>query len=147
MHNYSLRTLTIADHETVLDLWRQTEGLHIGESDTRDAINSFLTRNAGLSLVATQSSGEIVAAVLCGHDGRRGYLHHLAVANAHRKQGIGRAIVNRCLERLHAQGITRCNIFLLADNESGKIFWQHEGWKTRADVLLVQKLLDPTIDD
>jgi len=69
--------------------------------------------------------------VLCGHDGRRGYLHHLAVDADFRRNGLGRALVDRCLEELKAAGIDRCNIFLYADNEPGERFWKSTGWYAR----------------
>lgn len=138
---YALRPLTTADYDAVLDLWRNTEGICLNESDTRDAIASFLQRNPRLSTVACAPDGVIVGAVLCGHDGRRGYLHHLAVTPTHRKKGLGRALVNACLEQLAALGIPKCNIFLLADNADGRVFWLHEGWATRDDLVVVQKPL------
>ena len=80
-----IRTLRIADYEAVLRLWQDTEGVGLNESDDRCHVRIYLRRNPGMSFVA-QHGGEIVGAVLCGHDGRRGYLHHLAVAKAHRKR-------------------------------------------------------------
>lgn len=144
MNEYSLRTLTLDDYAAVFALWSQTEGMGLGASDTREAIALFLQRNPNLSWVATQSNGQIIGAVLCGHDGRRGYLHHLAVAKSHREQGIGRAIVNRCLEQLTALKLEKCNLFLFADNGSGRTFWLRQGWTAREDVVLVQKDLKPS---
>ncbi|HXA14825.1 MAG TPA: hypothetical protein VNW23_06825 [Opitutaceae bacterium] len=74
-----LRALTPTDYDAVFALWQASEGMGLNESDTRDAITSYLVRNPGLSLVA-EVENKIAGAVLCGHDGRRGYLHHLAVA-------------------------------------------------------------------
>jgi N-acetylglutamate synthase len=85
------------------------------------------------------SKNPIIGAVLSGHDGRRGYLHHLAVAPDCRRQGIGRALVDACLDGLAALGIQKCNIFLLADNDLGKAFWKHNGWNERDDLKVLQK--------
>jgi ribosomal protein S18 acetylase RimI-like enzyme len=137
-----LRPLVIADFEPVLALWKATEGVGLNESDTPEAIARFLDRNPGLSLVATDATGEIIGAVLCGHDGRRGYLHHLAVAKSARGRGLGRALVQRCLDQLRALGIAKCNLFLLAHNESGRAFWLHEGWSVRDDLVVVQRFTD-----
>ena len=143
MNNYSLRTLTIDDYDAVYALWQQTEGMGLGESDTREAISVFLDRNCGLSMVALGDQGQIVGAVLCGHDGRRGYLHHLAVALAYRKQGIGRALVNEGLARLATLKIQKVNLFLFAHHSEGRTFWLHQGWTAREDIVLVQKVLKP----
>jgi len=147
MPNYSLRSLTIADYDAVYALWLQTEGIGLNDSDSREAIAAFLERNYGLSAVACSTEGTIIGAVLCGHDGRRGYLHHLAVAKTHRRQGIGRALVNDCLDKLAARKIQKCNLFLFANNTAGRTFWLKQGWAAREDIVLVQKELKPGSGD
>ena len=92
-----IRTLRIGDYRKIYALWKDAEGVGLGDSDSRVAIGRYLKRNRGLSLVAT-SGGRLIAVVLCGHDGRRGYLHHLAVARKWRRQGIGRKLVAACLD-------------------------------------------------
>jgi putative acetyltransferase len=110
----------------------------LGESDTRDAIRLYLRRNPGLSLVAT-AERRVIAAVLCGHDGRRGYLHHLAVDRKWRRKGVGGRLVSACLDRLAGDGISKCNLFLFSSNQPGRAFWKRIGWSVRDDLLLVQK--------
>jgi putative acetyltransferase len=136
-----LRDFALTDYDTVLALWRSCEGIGLSESDTREAIAAYLVRNPGLSLVATEADGVIVGAVLGGHDGRRGYLHHLAVVPAHRGQGLGRRLVEESLARLRQLGIEKCNIFLYADNAAGRAFWLREGWSSREDLVVVQKVI------
>ena len=138
--NLIIRALTIADYEAVRRLWQDTEGVGLNESDSRENIALFLARNPGLSRVAVDGT-KIVGAVLCGHDGRRGYLHHLAVARTHRKLGLGRQLVEFCLADLARQGISKCNIFLFAENVAGEAFWKHNGWNKRADLQVMQKCL------
>ena len=138
--NCAIRLMTMADHEKVLRLWQGTEGIGLNESDGRGHIRDFLRRNPGMSFVVVRGR-EIVGAVLCGHDGRRGYLHHLAVAKAHRKKGLGKKLVNACLAKLRRLEIQKCNIFLFADNTAGEEFWRHNGWRPRTDLLMMQKNL------
>jgi len=131
----------IEDFDAVIALWRRTEGVGLNESDTRPAIAAFLRRNPRLSLVA-EKDGRIIGAVLCGHDGRRGYLHHLAVSKRHRCRGIGRQLVNACLAKLRKAGIQKCNIFIFANNAVGMKFWAHTGWSLRTELRLMQIRLD-----
>lgn len=106
---------------------------------------AFLRRNPGLSLVAT-ARGRVIATLLCGHDGRRGYLHHLAVDRRWRRRGIGSALVGASLESLRLLGIPKCNLFLFATNVPGKAFWRRLGWSVRADLRLVQRATAGTRD-
>jgi ribosomal protein S18 acetylase RimI-like enzyme len=134
-----IRALRIGDYDRIYALWKGAgEGVGLGESDSKPAIGRFMKRNRGMSLVAT-SGGRVVATVLCGHDGRRGYLHHLSVERKWRRQGIGRRLVAACLEKLRAQGIPKCNLFLFASNVRGRAFWKRLGWTVRADLRLVQR--------
>jgi N-acetylglutamate synthase len=132
-----LRPMTIDDYDSVVALWQTTEGVGLNESDSRECIESYLRRNPALSLVVELDS-QIVAAVLCGHDGRRGFLNHLAVARPFRGQGLGRRLVEACLGRLSQLGILKCNIYLYVDNAAGAAFWRHLGWQDRAELKVMQ---------
>lgn len=71
---------------------------------------------------------EIIGAVLCSHDGRRGYLHNLAVKKQYRKKGIGSKQVDYCLKKLLKDKVIKCNIFIIEKNELGIIFWKKRGF-------------------
>lgn len=130
--------MTEEDLEEALEFWGRTEGIGLTESDTPDQLKQCLSRNPGLSLVA-RDKDTLVATVLCGHDGRRGHLYHLAVRPEYRNQGIGRKLVEECLKKLAKIGILKCNIFLFSDNEAGKRFWTRCDWSTRTDLQILQR--------
>ena len=129
---------TVADYDEVLSLWQASEGIGLGASDTREAIAAFLARNPGLCFVVREG-GALVGAVLCGHDGRRAYLHHLAVAASHRRRGVGRLLATRCVEALRVLGISRCHLFVFRTNESARAFWKREGWWERDDLWMMTR--------
>ena len=129
-----------ADCEAVLSFWENMAGVGLSDADTPEGLSAYIRRNPGLSLVV-RHEGRIIGAVLCGHDGRRGYLHHLAVAPAYRRQGIGKELVERCLSKLGSLGIQKCNIFVYADNDDGSGFWQRNGWLDRNDLKVMQRPL------
>lgn len=124
-----MRPITMEDYAELVAFWTGKEGIELNESDTREAMARYLERNRELSLVIRDEGGRIIAAVLCGHDGRRGYLHHLAVDPAHRGRGLARRLVETCLANLAALQIPRCNIFHFASNREGKAFWEHMGYR------------------
>jgi putative acetyltransferase len=129
----------MADYDEVIAFWQQQEGIGLNESDARDRVALYLVRNPGMSFIVRDGS-TLVAAVLCGHDGRRGYLHHLAVASSHRKKGLGRQLVQSCLQQLHAAGIQKCTIVLFDDNDEGQGFWRSVGFRHRMDLNVMQRL-------
>jgi len=135
-----IKPMTLGDYDEVLRLWQNAEGVGLNESDTRTAIASYLKRNRGMSFVARHGR-ELIGAVLCGHDGRRGYLHHLAVLPKYRRKGLGTKLVNRCLAELKRLRVLKCNIFLYTHNRHGERFWRANGWEKRGDLCLVQKHL------
>jgi N-acetylglutamate synthase len=126
--DYSLREMTIDDLPAVIALWNTTEGILPDDADDEERLARYLSRNPGLCLVA-ERDGKIIAAVKCGQDGRRGYLHHLAVKESCRRQGIGRALVDAVLRALKNQGIEKCNTFVLDGNQAGRDFWEHNDWR------------------
>ncbi len=132
--------MTLADHAAVLALWRTAEGVGLSVSDERPAIRDYLARNPRMSFVAI-GEGRIIGAVLAGHDARRGCLHHLAVARAWRRRGVGRALVDAALGRLRASGVLKCNLFLFDHNTAGRTVWQRLGWTARPDLVVMQKAL------
>jgi ribosomal protein S18 acetylase RimI-like enzyme len=80
--------------------------------------------------------GEGVAGcVLGGHDGRRGYLNHLAVVPEARRQGIATLLVAHCAAALRREGIDKVHVDVLAGNHSGHRFWSRAGWQRRSDIV------------
>ena len=128
-----IRSMRVEDFPRMKALWQQSAGVRESLGDTPEGIAMYLARNPGMSLVA-EAESEIVGTVLCGHDGRRGFIHHMAVATSHRRFGIGRAMVDRCLKSLVAAGIPKCHLFVAPENHAGKAFWRSLGWELRADV-------------
>ena len=134
----TIQAMTIADYDDALALWQATEGLGLSAADSREAITRYLARNPGLSFVARDDEGNLIGTVLCGHDGRRGYLYHLAVRSDSRGRGLGRSLAGHCLEALRRQGIEKCHAFVKRSNVAGQSFWQRTDWIER-NLVLVSK--------
>jgi ribosomal protein S18 acetylase RimI-like enzyme len=134
-----VREITISDYPAVYSLWRRCQGIGLhSDADCEYGIGLYLVRNPGLSFVSIDS-GTIVGTVLCGHDGRRAYLHHLAVAEEHRRCGIGTALVDNVIGRLRQKGIRKCNGLVFKDNLEALEFWHSIGWAERDDLKVVSK--------
>ena len=131
-----IATMTPADIVDAIELWRDCEGVSLRGADSPEGITRYLERNPGCSFVA-RDQGKLVGAALAGHDGRRGYLNHVAMARTHRSQGIGRTLVERCLAALREHGIHKCHLFVFETNAEGRKFWGHLGWHERGNLLLM----------
>src|SRR4051794_6472286 len=110
-----IRTMTIEDYDSVIGLLTTTSGVRLRDADSREGIAGYLERNPGFSFVAFADE-TIVGCVMCGHDGRRGYLQHLAVSPDYRLRGIGSALVEACLAKLEGLGIIKAHIDVLVEN-------------------------------
>ena len=132
MINY--REMTKDDYDEVFHLMTHTEGITVREADSYDATKRYLQRNPGLSFVA-EDENSIIGCVMCGHDGRRGYLQHLIVIPEMRKKGIAAELVNKCLDGLAQLGIYKTHIDVLTTNKPALEYWQKSGWKIRDDII------------
>lgn len=133
MENVSVREMTIADYDQVLSLMQRTPGVTVRDADSREATERYLGRNPGLSFVA-ESAGRIRGCVMCGHDGRRGYLQHLIVEPKFRNHGLGRKLWRRCLDELENLGILKTHLDVLVTNDPGNRYWSNAGWVRRDDI-------------
>ena len=132
-------------YESVLKLWQLCEGVGLSSADSRDGIRVYLERNPGMSYVAMDDRDEVVGAVLGGHDGRRGYIHHLSVHPDFRRRGLAKRLVGKCLQALKGEGIQKCHIFIFNENIEGIKFWKNIGWRPRSDISVVSKVIDRNV--
>ena len=122
------REFLIDDYDAALQLWQRVEGLEVAEGDDREGVARFLARNPGVSRVAIDGSA-VVGVAMCGHDGRRGHVYHLAVDPAYRRYGLGRRLVKECLDGLRRAGVVRAIILVADYNLGGAEFWKRAGWE------------------
>lgn len=129
-----IRSMEIADYDQVRTLWMTISGFGIRSmDDSREGVERFLKRNPGCSVVAVRD-GNVIGAILCGHDGRRGCLYHVCVQKEYRKQGIGKAMVVFAMEVLKREQINKVSLIAFTKNDVGNAFWNEIGWTKREDL-------------
>ncbi|HEY0455059.1 MAG TPA: GNAT family N-acetyltransferase [Verrucomicrobiae bacterium] len=136
--NFQCRAAALNDFPAMLALWQRCQEMGLMAADTSHGFARLLERNPGLSQVA-ELDGELIGTALCAHDGRRGYIYHLAVVAEHRKQGIGQALVQQCLDGLRQAGIVRSTVVVFASNLEGQRYWKKLGWRRRDDVVMYSR--------
>ena len=123
------------DYEAAYRLWQNTEGMALSEADSEANIAVYLARNPGFSFVC-EVDGRLAGTILCGHDGRRGLIHHLVTAESHRRRGVASALLERSLGALCDAGITKCHLLVFRSNEAGLAFWREIGAQERSSIAL-----------
>lgn len=142
----SIQIFTEEHIPAAIALWEATDHIGLSSADEPKAITRYLKRNPGFSFVAL-ASDQVIGAVLCGHDGRRGFIHHLAVTDSHRQVGLGRRLLDRCLDKLHTAEIYKCHAFVFQDNPYTELFWAPVGWQRRDELLIYSKFIEENRED
>ncbi|HEY9053665.1 MAG TPA: GNAT family N-acetyltransferase [Rectinemataceae bacterium] len=93
---YSISLFIMADYRSVLDLWLHTPGMGLNNlDDSEEGIRAYLARNPNTCFVA-KDEDEVVGVILAGHDGRRGFIYHLAV-RPEAREGSDDGIESSCI--------------------------------------------------
>jgi ribosomal protein S18 acetylase RimI-like enzyme len=136
-----LRPFTMEDYEAVLALWQNAgQGVSLRPSDRREEIEKKLARDPDLFLVA-EDEGRIVGVIIGAWDGRRGWLHHLAVEPGFRRQGIATALIQQVESRLRAKGCLKVNLLVVADNLAARRLYAELGYQEMSGVIPLGKEL------
>lgn len=130
----NIRCMVPEDYDRVYALWMSCKNMGFNNlDDSREGIDKLLRRNPGLSYLA-EIDGVLAGVILAAHDGRRGYIYHMAVAEPFRRRGVGAALVERCLEAFRAEGIHKVALVAFKYNEAGNAFWERQGFSLREDL-------------
>jgi ribosomal protein S18 acetylase RimI-like enzyme len=123
------------DYPAVAGIWRAAGRDVLPE----DELRTTLAHEPGLMLVA-QAGSEVAGVVLGTFDGRRGWIHRLAVHPSHRRAGLASALVGELEHRFRDRGAPRINLLVMPDNDDGLAFWQRLGYLPYPDVLCSKPL-------
>ncbi|HBU11544.1 MAG TPA: GNAT family N-acetyltransferase [Clostridiales bacterium] len=119
--------MRITEYEELYALWRSIPEVRLSKADEKERIGAYLSRNPGQSFVC-KADGRVVATVLCGNDGRRAFIYHLAVSPAYRRRGIATELVRLAINKQKLLGMDKCAVFILNENDTGKSFWSRVGF-------------------
>lgn len=130
----NIRKMNISDYDNVYSLWMSCRNMGFNNlDDSREGISKFLKRNPNTSFVSEENNS-LTGVILAGNDGRRGYIYHMSVSEAYRRQGIGTKLVNACLSALEQGGINKVALLVFNYNEAGNAFWEKQGFSLREDI-------------
>jgi ribosomal protein S18 acetylase RimI-like enzyme len=133
-----VRPFEDADEDRVVALWRAC-GLTRPWNDPHKDIARKRQVQRELFLVGVEE-GVVVATVMAGYDGHRGWVNYLAVDPAHRRKGLARALMTEIETRLRACGCPKINLQLRRDNHEASAFYERLGFTEDAAVSYGKRL-------
>jgi ribosomal protein S18 acetylase RimI-like enzyme len=133
-----IRPFVEADEPQVVDLWQRC-GLVRPWNDPRKDIARKLGVQRELFLVGV-AGDRVVATVMAGYEGHRGWINYLAVDPASRRQGVARALMAAVEDRLRALGCAKINLQIRADNRDAIAFYNRLGFAEDAAVSMGKRL-------
>ena len=144
---YKIRSVTIADYNSIFELWNSTEQSRRALNqvdDSREGVERYLRRNPDTCFAAV-ADDKIVGVILSGHDGRRGMIHHLCVHPDFRRMGIASRLVSSAEEALRKENIHKIFGLVFKNNAAANDFWESRGYTTRTDLNYRNKSLNNKI--
>lgn len=134
-----IRPFARADTEAVVGLWERC-GLTRPWNDPRRDIERKLTVQPELFLVGTVQAA-LVASLMAGYDGHRGWVNYLAVDPGYRHQGLARRLMDVVEHELTALGCPKISLQVRAGNEAALDFYRGLGFEHDHTVVLGKRLI------
>jgi ribosomal protein S18 acetylase RimI-like enzyme len=127
-----------ADVTAIIALWQRCGLTRPWNHPAADIALARKVQNA--DVLAGRDAGEIVASVLVGHDGHRGWVYYLAVNPDHRHKGYGGAIMAAAEDWLRQRGIEKLQLMVRPDNKQVQAFYGSLGYAEQERVIYAKWL-------
>ena len=131
----NIRTASAADVLAIADFWQLCEMVTEFNDPLQD-LSFALSFSTSTVLIGEEPNGRIVGTVMVGHDGHRGNLYYLAVAQDLRCRGIGRRLVASAEGWLCEMGIRKIHLLVLNDNAEVRGFYEKLGYGIGPAILM-----------
>lgn len=130
-----IRAMTEKDFDVVRIIWTKS-GIELSASDDPEELLRMITRNPKYCFVLEHEEYEstLIGAVLGGFDGRRGWIHHLAVLPEYQKKGYGKMLLNKVITAFENDKIVKIKLEVLESNKKVLDFYERQGWDLRPEI-------------
>ncbi|AIJ47965.1 MULTISPECIES: GNAT family acetyltransferase [Comamonas] len=135
-----VRAFTPADTEAVVQLWQDCE-LTRPWNDPHKDIARKLSVSPDLFWLGCDADGRIIASIMVGYDGHRGWINYLAVHPAHQRRGHARQLMQRAERALSELGCPKLNLQVRAGNEAVLAFYESLGYADDRTLSLGKRLI------
>lgn len=136
--NLAVSVIEDADIPAVVALWERCELTRPWNEPQADIARARGKSNS--DVLVGRSSDTIVATVMVGHDGHRGWAYYVAVDPDHHKQGFGRAIMTAAENWLRDRGVEKLQLLVRADNTRVQAFYETLDYEEQERVVFAKWL-------
>ncbi|WP_300302805.1 GNAT family acetyltransferase [Ferrovibrio sp.] len=133
-----IRAYRTSDRDAVIALWQACDLTRPWNDPDSDI--AFCMAKPESTILVGESDGKIVASVMTGHDGHRGWLYYLAVEPSVQKSGHGRAMVAAAEDWLRARGVPKVMLMVRPENEKVRAFYDTLGYTEEPRVIFSRRL-------
>ena len=130
---------TIGDRDAVIDLWRACGLTRPWNNPEADFELALASESSAILTLADGSA--LVATVMVGFDGHRGWVYYLAVDPKRQKQGLGRNLMAMAEDWLKARDCPKIQLMVRDDNADARAFYEAIGYELQ-DVVTIGRRLD-----
>jgi ribosomal protein S18 acetylase RimI-like enzyme len=135
-----IRIFDLQDSEAVVQLWQDC-GLYRPWNDPHKDIARKLSVSPALFWVGVDARGEVMASIMVGYDGHRGWINYLAVHPSQQRKGYAGQLMQRAEAELTALGCPKLNLQVRAGNEAVIAFYESLGYSNDQTVSLGKRLI------
>ncbi len=132
--------LAATDADAAVELWHAT-GLTRSWNDPHEDLRRALDGTTS-AVLGAYVDGHLAGTAMVGHDGHRGWVYYLGVDPAHRRRGLGRALMSACEAWLHGRGVPKLNLMLRGTNAATIAFYDALGYGTDDVIVMSKRLQD-----
>ena len=137
-HALSITAIEDSDIAEVIALWQRCGSTRAWNDPAGDI--ALARREANATVLLGRNEGAVVASVLVGHDGHRGWVYYVTVDPDCRYKGYGRAIMSAAENWLRARGIQKLQLMVRGDNLQVRAFYESLGYYDQERVIFAKWL-------
>jgi ribosomal protein S18 acetylase RimI-like enzyme len=137
-HPLTVKAIEDGDIAEVIALWQRCGSTRAWNDPARDI--ELARKVANATVLLGRNDGTLVASVLVGHDGHRGWVYYVTVDPDHRFKGYGRVIMTAAEDWLRARGIEKLQLMVRGDNARVHAFYESLGYYDQERVVFAKWL-------
>jgi len=137
-HALAIKAIEDGDIAEVVALWQRCGSTRPWNDPAGDI--ALARKQANATVLLGRHDGALVASVLVGHDGHRGWVYYVTVDPDHRFKGFGREIMSAAEHWLRARGIEKLQLMVRGDNTEVHAFYQQLGYFEQERVVFAKWL-------